>query len=181
LIAHGPFDPPCDHTVARLSAAASTASRPASVTIAIRPSVGWDGSGSSADFSKRESGIFFEAGLDTLMTSQPDGQISQLQMGPGLPVSRPYSRSPHHSRILPISLDQESSFAASINPLFRQHRSDWDVSRHLGQVRLSPQHRTFDNRPLCELTDDVRVTPDLKCCRAAEGLERLSIAQVGAV
>src|SRR5260370_20715959 len=36
LIAHRPFDPPCHH-VARLGAAASTASHPASVTIAIRP------------------------------------------------------------------------------------------------------------------------------------------------
>src|SRR6266436_4646481 len=37
--AHGPYDPPC-HPLTSPDAAASTASRPASVTIAIRPSSG---------------------------------------------------------------------------------------------------------------------------------------------
>src|SRR5258706_12784105 len=46
------------------NAAASTASRPASVTIAIRPSVGWDGEGSRCDLGQAETEIFLETGLD---------------------------------------------------------------------------------------------------------------------
>src|SRR5258705_12951519 len=40
--AHGPYDPPC-HPLTSPDAAASTASRPASVTTRDRPSVGQDG------------------------------------------------------------------------------------------------------------------------------------------
>src|SRR5260370_26279661 len=63
LIAHRPFDPPCHH-VARLGAAASTASHPASVTIAIRPSVGRDGGGYRFDLGLARMGIFLETELD---------------------------------------------------------------------------------------------------------------------
>ena len=70
LIAHRPFDPPCDH-VARLGAAASTASHPASVTIAIRPCVGWDVGSSRSDLGQAGTEIFLQMGLDT-------GQITRL-------------------------------------------------------------------------------------------------------
>jgi hypothetical protein len=56
-------------------AAASTASRPASVTIAIRPSEGWDGGINKAASTKTRSGIFFETGLDRKIAKQPVGQI----------------------------------------------------------------------------------------------------------
>ena len=77
-----PFDrsrenPPCDH-VARLNAAASTASRPASVTIAIRPSVGQDGGGYRSDLGQTRTGIFLQMGLDRKIASQPVGQISRV-------------------------------------------------------------------------------------------------------
>jgi hypothetical protein len=45
-------------------AAASTASHPASVTIAIRPSVGWNGAGDKAVSTKQESEKFLETRLD---------------------------------------------------------------------------------------------------------------------
>jgi hypothetical protein len=45
-------------------ALASTASRPATVTIMIRPSVGRDGRSYKVDFSKVRSGIFFGMGVD---------------------------------------------------------------------------------------------------------------------
>jgi hypothetical protein len=45
-------------------AAASTASHPASVTIAIRPSVGWDSAGYRFDLGQARRGIFLERGLD---------------------------------------------------------------------------------------------------------------------
>src|SRR5450432_1299080 len=46
------------------NAAASTASRPASVTIASRPSVGRDGKSSRDDLGRAGSGIFLQTGLD---------------------------------------------------------------------------------------------------------------------
>src|SRR5260370_15429677 len=45
------------------NAAASTASRPASVTIAIRPSMGWDGCGYRGDLGKEGTEIFLQTGL----------------------------------------------------------------------------------------------------------------------
>src|ERR1700716_4352672 len=45
-------------------AAASTASHPASVTIAIRPSEGRDGEGSRTDLGQAGTGKFLEIGLD---------------------------------------------------------------------------------------------------------------------
>src|ERR1700682_2357521 len=45
-------------------AAASTASRPASVTIAIRPSVGRDGGGYRSDLGQAGTEIFLQMGLD---------------------------------------------------------------------------------------------------------------------
>ena len=47
------------------NAAASTASHPASVTIAIRPSVGWDTRSQTTDLPDDESGIFLREGVDT--------------------------------------------------------------------------------------------------------------------
>src|ERR1700694_4584618 len=44
--------------------AASTASRPASVTIAIRPSVGRDGGGYRSDLGQARTEIFLQMGLD---------------------------------------------------------------------------------------------------------------------
>ena len=58
------------------NAAASTASRPASVTIAIRPSVGWDAKSSRCDLGWTETEIFLQRGLDTPVNKPPVGQIS---------------------------------------------------------------------------------------------------------
>jgi hypothetical protein len=51
------------------NAAASTASHPASVTIAIRPSVGWDVEGYSFDLGLARRKIFLKMGLDRQITS----------------------------------------------------------------------------------------------------------------
>ena len=57
-------------------AAASTASHPASVTIAIRPSGGRDGEAYRFDLGQAGTEIFLEMGLDSRMTDLPVGQIS---------------------------------------------------------------------------------------------------------
>jgi hypothetical protein len=80
LIAHGKPALPSRHTP---NAAASTASRPASVTIAIRPSVGRDGGGYRSDLGQVRTGIFLQRGLDRRTTEQPVGQINTVaRMGP---------------------------------------------------------------------------------------------------
>jgi hypothetical protein len=58
-------------------AAASTASLPASVTIAIRPSWGWDGGINKSVSTKRRSEIFLTRALDTKLAGQPVGRISR--------------------------------------------------------------------------------------------------------
>jgi len=58
-------------------AAASTASRSASVTIAIRPSVGRDGEGYRSDLGQAGMEIFLQPGLDSQLAEQPVGQISR--------------------------------------------------------------------------------------------------------
>ena len=58
------------------NAAASTASRPASVTIAIRPSGGRDGEGYRSDLGKEETGIFLQMGLDRANQIDPLQQIT---------------------------------------------------------------------------------------------------------
>ena len=54
---------------------ASTASRPASVTIAIRPCEGWDGKGYRFDLGQRRREIFLERGLDWGNQIDPAQQI----------------------------------------------------------------------------------------------------------
>jgi hypothetical protein len=89
LIAHG-FKEPALRSRRAQNAAASTASRPASVTIAIRPSVGQDGGINKAVSTKRRSEIFSLIALDTKMTRQPVGQIS-----------RPVRRGKHFRGLVP--------------------------------------------------------------------------------
>jgi hypothetical protein len=62
VIAHGSKPAPRSHRAP--DAAASTASRPASVTIAIRPSVGWDSGGYRFDLGHARTEIFLQMGLD---------------------------------------------------------------------------------------------------------------------
>src|ERR1700738_4490756 len=62
-IAHGPIGPALRSRRAP-NAAASTASRPASVTIAIRPSGGRDGEASKSDLGQTGTEIFLQMGLD---------------------------------------------------------------------------------------------------------------------
>jgi hypothetical protein len=69
-------------TVRQPALPASTASRPASVTIAIRPSVGWDAKSSRCDLGWTETEIFLQRGLDTPVNKPPVGQISKyVRMG----------------------------------------------------------------------------------------------------
>src|SRR5258708_29889894 len=59
------------------NAAASTASLPASVTIAIRPSVGWDGDSSRFDLGQREQIFFGKSEIKdstALSTNRPTGK-----------------------------------------------------------------------------------------------------------
>jgi hypothetical protein len=72
LIAHG-FKEPALRSPRAQNAAASTASLPASVTIAIRPSVEWDAKSSRSDLGVVETEIFLQRGIDTKL---PDGQIT---------------------------------------------------------------------------------------------------------
>ncbi len=67
------FIPPCD-SVRAPGAAASTASRLASVTIASRPSVRRDGGGYRFDLGKSRSGIFLQMGLDRQIGDLPVGR-----------------------------------------------------------------------------------------------------------
>jgi hypothetical protein len=53
----------------------STASLPASVTIAIRPCMGRDGEGCKFDLGWRRNRIFLQKGLDTKIGKLPVGQI----------------------------------------------------------------------------------------------------------
>ena len=53
---------------------ASTASRPASVTIAQRPSLGRDGRGDRSDLRLLKIGIFLQRGLDRFLVICPSGQ-----------------------------------------------------------------------------------------------------------
>ena len=55
---------PALHPVTRPDAAASTASRPAFVTIASRPPEGRDGEGYAADLGRKGTEIFLKQGLD---------------------------------------------------------------------------------------------------------------------
>ena len=68
--------------------AASTASRPASVTIAIRPSVGRDIEGYRFDLGQAEMEIFLQMGLDSQFTDLPVGQ-NQSTCPPQLEERRP--------------------------------------------------------------------------------------------
>ena len=68
VTAHGQ-SPPCDPRRAP-NAAASTASRPASVTIAIRPSSGTRRFGYASDLGQARSEIFLISGLDTISENQ---------------------------------------------------------------------------------------------------------------
>jgi hypothetical protein len=76
LIAHG-FKEPALRSPRAQNAAASTASLPASVTIAIRPSVGWDGKSSRSDLGWMKTEIFLQMGLDT---DSPDGQFLNIAL-----------------------------------------------------------------------------------------------------
>ena len=72
------FDPPC-HPLTSPGAAASTASRLASVTIASRPSVRRDGRGYRFDLGKARSGIFLQTGLDRQIGDLPVRQNQQAE------------------------------------------------------------------------------------------------------
>ena len=59
------------------NAAASTASRPAFVTMANAPLVGWDGGSCSSDLGGVGMEIFLQRGLDSPFNKRPDGQITR--------------------------------------------------------------------------------------------------------
>ena len=66
-------------------AAASTASRPASVTIAIRPSVGWDGEGYRFDLGETGTEIFLQKGAgQEIRVICPSGKTLPLAHFPSL-------------------------------------------------------------------------------------------------
>src|ERR1700737_2018624 len=61
---------------------ASTASRPASVTIAIRPSMGRDGGGYRSDLGQAGTEIFLQTGLDRANQIDPPQQFCGLLISP---------------------------------------------------------------------------------------------------
>src|SRR3981081_3757202 len=70
------MDPPCDH-VSCLTLPASTASRPAFVTIASRPSEGRDGGSCRFDLGREKTEMFLGKGLDRQVTDLPRRHIGQ--------------------------------------------------------------------------------------------------------
>jgi hypothetical protein len=64
------------HTPSSSAPPASTASHPASVTIMIRPSLGWDGGSSKSDLGQARREIFLQTGLDRANQFDPAHQIS---------------------------------------------------------------------------------------------------------
>jgi len=67
LIAHRPLEPALHHTLRRLTAAASTAPHPASVTIRDTPLCGVGTVGINKVFYQPRSEICFESGLDMIL------------------------------------------------------------------------------------------------------------------
>ena len=74
-IAHG-FKEPALRSPRAQNAAASAASRPAFVTIMIRPSVGWDGKSSRSDLGSAKTEIFLQRGLDCQNQTEKSQQIA---------------------------------------------------------------------------------------------------------
>ena len=72
------------------NAAASTASRPASLTIRIRPSVGRDGEVYIPESGQAKTGIFLQRGLDRQFGDLPVAQSAQRALdNPELPQENP--------------------------------------------------------------------------------------------
>jgi hypothetical protein len=71
------MDPPCDH-VSCLTLPASTASRPAFVTIASRPSEGRDGRSCRFDLGLTGTELFLQMGMDRQVTDLPVGKSVSL-------------------------------------------------------------------------------------------------------
>jgi len=86
------------------SAPASTASRPALMTLRNAPFVGRDGDGYRGDLGIRKSRIFFQKGLDGVLAKQPVGQISW-------PVGRA-----RPTRLLPPSASQRRRQLSARHP-----------------------------------------------------------------
>ena len=76
------------------NAAASTASRPASLTIRIRPSVGRDGEGYIPESGEVKTGIFLMNGLDRQFADLPVGQSAERALDNPEP---PSTREPDHT------------------------------------------------------------------------------------
>jgi hypothetical protein len=74
----GPVDRSWAVKPALQNAAASTASRPASVTIAMRPSVGWDGEDSRCDLGQAETKISLEVDSQGNQQFEPFQQSHHL-------------------------------------------------------------------------------------------------------
>src|SRR5450432_2193073 len=74
-IAQESFDSPCD-PIARKTLPRPPHPHPASVTIAIRPSVGWDTKSSRCDLGGTKTEIFLQRGLDSPVNKPPDRQIT---------------------------------------------------------------------------------------------------------
>jgi hypothetical protein len=112
------------------NAAASTASLPASVTIAIRPSVGWDGESSSFDLGQREQ-IFFGK--------------SEIKDSTALSTNRPTGKS-----LEPVLL---SAAVARMEPTGRREAPPDDRLRVIrGRRRVSPGFRCAPSGLRCSPT-----------------------------
>jgi hypothetical protein len=86
--ASGPHDFAVRVSAARLAApSASTASRPAAVTIASRPSGGQDGGGYGFDLGRARSGIFLNPGLDRANHIELAQQIARFAHWVASPLS----------------------------------------------------------------------------------------------
>jgi len=92
----GLVDPPC-HPLASPDAAASTASRPTSVTIAKRPSEGRDGDGFRSDLGQAGTEIFLQRGLDRKLVICPS-RLGKNSAFSGIDVRFGYDESHIQSR-----------------------------------------------------------------------------------
>ncbi|MEY2525613.1 MAG: hypothetical protein QOE73_384, partial [Verrucomicrobiota bacterium] len=111
------------------NAAASTASHPASVTIAIRPSVERDGESSRIDLGQMGIEIFFgksEIRLDSPANKRPDGQISRL------------CRSIRDAKIN-ASRGQARCTITNFRPLLPRHRAEVSLQTDCALTFLKPK------------------------------------------
>jgi hypothetical protein len=148
------------------NAAASTASNPASVTIAIRPSVGSDDGGYRGELGQATTEIFLPTGLDMRVNKLPVGQISGDNKAHFIPAQRPR---PHPEerplgRVSKGGRESACCFHPSRRLLRKLLRMRPGLSSHIPKVQLQTRQRIRphpEERPLGRVSKGGR---ESACC-----------------